>query len=814
MANDPSRIIPTLIEEEMKRSFIDYSMSVIVSRALPDVRDGLKPVQRRIIFAMDDLSLRHDKPHKKSARIVGETMGKYHPHGESAIYDALVRLAQPFNMRYPLVDGHGNFGSVDGDPAAAQRYTEARLTVFAEELLVDIEKETVDWLPNFDDSLKEPAVLPSRIPNLLVNGSAGIAVGMATNIPPHNLGEVLDALDALIDKPDLSSLELMMYIQGPDFPTAGLIVGSDAIRQLYATGRGILTLRAKTRIEKEKNGKQTIIVDELPYQVNKARLIESIAALVRDKKVQGVTDLRDESDKREGLRIVIEVRRDVEAEVVLNQLFKHTNLQTSFGGIMLALVDGRPQVLQLKGMLHYYLMHRKDVVIRRTKFELRKAEERAHILAGLVIALDHLDEVIALIRSSSSRPVAHQGLKERFGLDDIQASAILDMRLHQLTGLERDKIMEERSKLLKEIEFLRAVLASDRMVMGIIKKELRDVKKAFADPRRTRIVDAALDIREEELIVEESVSVLLTRMGYIKRMPLTLYRSQRRGGLGATAMQMREEDFVDIVLTVTTRQSLLLFTTSGKVYWLRVYDIPEAGKQAKGHLVSRLVQLSDDERVTALIPVSQDEGGDLFFVTKNGICKRTPFADFSNIRRSGLRALTLKEGDSLIKVKHVSGDDEMLVASADGKTLRFRVDDVRSMGREAAGVIGMRLRKDDYVIGADNTFPGGVVLLLSLYGYGKVTPVEEFPLHRRGGGGVIALKVTEKSGPLTVMRIVHQADEALLMTAEGVAIRTRLSEVKLQHRASLGVRVMRIEPPDRLSACGVFEADEIEPEEP
>lgn len=808
MAEDVTRIVPTLIEEEMKRSYIDYSMSVIVSRALPDVRDGLKPVQRRIIYAMDELSLRHDKPHKKSARIVGETMGKYHPHGESAIYDALVRMAQPFNMRYPLVDGHGNFGSVDGDPAAAQRYTEARLTAIAEELLVDIDKETIDWLPNFDDTLKEPTVLPSRIPNLLINGSSGIAVGMATNIPPHNLGEVVDALDALIDNPELSSLELMQYVQGPDFPTGALVVGTDAVRSLYTTGRGILTVRAKTRIERERSGKQTIIVDELPYQVNKARLIESIATLVRDKKIQGVTDLRDESDKKEGLRIVIEVRRDVEAEVVLNQLFKHTNLQTSFGGIMLALVDGRPQVLNLKGMLWHYLMHRKDVVIRRTKFELRKAEERAHILAGLVIALDNLDEVIALIRASATPQAAHQGLMERFGLDDIQAKAILDMRLERLTRLERDKIIEERRQLLKEIEYLKAVLGSERMLMGIIKKELRDVKKSFADPRKTRIIDAVDEIKEEELIVEEEVTVLLTRMGYIKRMPLSVYRSQRRGGMGATAMQTRDEDWVEKVVTTTTRQSLLLFTTSGKAYWLKVYDIPEAGRQAKGYLVSRLVQLAEDERVTAMIPVSLDAEGDLFFVTKNGICKRTPLSEFSNVRRSGLRALTLKPGDSLIQVKRVTDGDEMLIATADGKTIRFAVEDVRAMGRQAAGVIGIRLREGDTVVGADSTVRGGLVLLVSLLGYGKVTPLEEFPLHKRGGGGVIALKVSEKSGPLSVMRIVHKEDEMLLMTAEGIAIRTQVSEIKELHRASLGVRVMRIEPPDRLSACSVFEVDD------
>ena len=801
------RVVETLIEDEMKRSYIDYSMSVIVSRALPDVRDGLKPVQRRIIFAMDDLSLRHDKPHKKSARIVGETMGKYHPHGESAIYDALVRLAQPFNMRYQLVDGHGNFGSVDGDPAAAQRYTEARLATIAEEHLADIDKDTVDWASNFDESLKEPTVLPSRVPNLLINGSAGIAVGMATNIPPHNLGEVIDALVALIDEPDLSSLELMRYIPGPDFPTAGLLVGTEAVRSLYSTGRGVLTLRAKTRIEEQKNGKQVIYVDELPYQVNKARLIESIANLVRDKKIQGITDLRDESDKNEGLRVVIEVRKDVEAKVVLNQLFKHTSLQTSFGGIMLALVDKRPKVLQLKHMLWYYLMHRKDVVVRRTQYELRKAEERAHILAGLAIALDNIDEAISIIRSSPDGKAAQTRLIERFGLDEIQAKAILDMRLERLTGLERDKILQEREALLKEIEYFRAVLASEVMVMGIIKKELKDVRKAFADERRTKIIEKVDEVSDLELIHEEEVTVILTGMGYIKRMPLSVYRSQRRGGIGATAMQTRDEDQVDRVLTVTTRESLLLFTTQGKAYWLRVYDIPEAGKQARGYLVSRLVQLAEDERVTALIRVAHEAEGDLFFVTKNGICKRTPISEFSTVRRSGLRALTLKNDDALIKVREVNPDEEFLMASASGKTIRIKVDDVRAMGREAAGVIGMRLAKGDYIIGADSTSSGSMVLLVSLMGYGKMTPVREFPLHNRGGRGVIALKVSEKSGPLAIMRLVNPEDGVLLLTAEGVAIRTALSQVKVAHRATLGVRLMRIESPDRLAACSVFEME-------
>ncbi len=806
MAEEVRRIVQTPIEEEMQRSFIDYSMSVIVSRALPDVRDGLKPVQRRIIYAMDELALRHDKPHKKSARIVGETMGKYHPHGESAIYDAIVRMAQPFNMRYPLVDGHGNFGSIDGDPAAAQRYTEARLTAFAEELLTDIDKDTVDWQPNFDDTLKEPVVLPSRIPNLIVNGCVGIAVGMATSIPPHNLNEVIDALNLLIDRPDATVEELMEHVKGPDFPTGGLIIGREAIKSLYTTGRGILTIRARTRIEKEKNGRQAIIVDEIPYQVNKSRLLESIAELVRDKKIQGVTDLRDESDKNEGLRIVIEVRRDVEPQVVLNQLFKHTSLQTSFGGILLALVDGRPQVLTLKSLLWHYLMHRKEVVVRRTKYELRKAEERAHILAGLVIALDNLDEVIALIRASENRQEAEKGLMETFGLDKVQANAILEMRLERLTRLERDKIVEERQRLLKEIEYLRAVLASERMVMGIVRKELEDVKKSYGDDRRTRIVDAVEEISDDELIIEEDVTVLLTNLGFIKRMPLTAYRSQRRGGMGATAIQTRDEDWVEKVVVATTRESLLLFTTEGKAYWLKVYDIPEASKQARGYLVSRLVQLAENERVTAMIPVKADSDGDLFFVTSSGTCKRTPISEFASYRRSGLRAINLKEGDSLIHVRMVRSDDEeILLATQRGKAIRFKVSDVRPMGREAAGVKGINLAQGDSVVAADTVDQRGKALLVSMYGYGKLTDLSQFPLQRRGGSGVIAIKTNAKSGPLAVMRIITTEEEVLLMTAEGVAIRTPISQVKELQRAALGVRLMKIEPPDRLAACTVLE---------
>lgn len=809
MSDPAQKVTVTPIEEEMKRSYIDYSMSVIVSRALPDVRDGLKPVQRRIIYSMYELGVRHDKPHKKCARLVGEAMGKYHPHGDSAIYDALVRMAQPFNMRYPLVDGHGNFGSVDGDPPAAMRYTEARLTAMAEELLVDLDKDTVDFVPNFDESLQEPAVLPARIPNLLINGSAGIAVGMATNIPPHNLGETVDALVALIDDPDLTSADLMEYIKGPDFPTGGLIVGIEPVKSLYTTGRGVMKIRATARVEKDRSGKQHIIIDELPYQVNKARLIENIADLVRDRKIQGITDLRDESD-RTGLRVVLEVRKDVDAEVVLNQLFRYTQLEVSFGGIMLALVNGRPEVLTLKDMLSYYIAHREEVVSRRTKFELNKAEERAHILAGLEIALDNIDEAISIIRQSADGKEARERLMDRFGLDEIQAKAILDMRLERLTGLERDKIIEERHALLKDIEYLRAVLSSETMILGIIKQELEEVKEKYADPRRTRIVAKVEEISDEDLIVEQEVCVILTGMGYIKRMPLDIYRNQRRGGLGSTAMQTREEDWVEKVASTTTRDSLLLFTSHGKAYPLKVFDIPEAGRQGKGLHISRLVALDKDEKVTALIPVPDDpeNAGDLFFVTKQGMCKRTPFSEYSRPRKTGLRAINLKKGDSLILARLVEDGDQILIGTSYGKGLRMKVDDVRPMGRTARGVIGIRLDEGDQVIGADPVAPDSKVLLVSEYGYGKITKVSEFPLQKRGGKGVIALKVTEKSGKLAIMRVVPpEAEEALLVTAEGVAIRIKLSEVKVSRRANLGVRLMKVEPGDRISTCSIIEGE-------
>jgi DNA gyrase subunit A len=643
----------------------------------------------------------------------------------------------------------------------------------------------------------------------MINGSSGIAVGMATNIPPHNLGETVDALIALIDNPDLSSLDLMEYIKGPDFPTGGIIVGLEPIKSMYTTGRGVMKVRAKTKIETQKNGRQRIVIDELPYQVNKSKLIKTIADLVRDRKIQGITDLRDESDKS-GLRVVIEVRKDVEAEVVLNQLFKYTTLETSFGGIMLALVDGRPRVLDLKGMLSHYIMHREEVIARRTRYELRKAEEREHILAGLEIALANLDEVIAIIRSSQNGAEARTRLMERFLLDEIQAKAILDMRLERLTSLEREKILEERQALLKEIEYLRAVLSSEKMILGIIKKDLEDVKAAYADPRRTKIVAKAVEISDEELIIEQEVSVILTGMGYIKRMPLNAYRSQRRGGLGATAMQTRDEDWVEKVVSVTTRDSLVLFTTHGKAYWLRVFDIPEASKQAKGHLVSKLVSLEKDERVTALIPAPEnvEEAGDLFFVTKKGMCKRTPFSEYLSRRKTGLRAISLRQGDALILARLAQDGDEILIGTHFGKAIRMKVDDVRPMGRTATGVIAIRLDKGDFVIGADPVAPDSRVLLVTEQGYGKLSEVSDFPLQGRGGKGVLAIKKSAKGGNLAIMRVVNPEDEeALLITAEGIAIRIKLSEVKVARRNTLGVRLMKIEENDRLSACSIIEGD-------
>ncbi len=797
-------IVETFIEEEMKRSYIDYSMSVIVSRALPDVRDGLKPVQRRILYAMYEQGMRHDRPHKKSARLVGEVLGKYHPHGDMAVYDALVRMAQDFNMRYPLVDGHGNFGSVDGDAAAAMRYTEVRMAKIAGELLADIEKETVDFGPNFDDTLKEPVVLPAKIPNLLINGSAGIAVGMATNIPPHNLGEVVDALVALIDDPEAGNEKLMEYIKGPDFPTGGLITGSDRIRTLYTTGRSIITMRAKTRIERQKQ-KDVIIVDELPYQVNKANLVEQIALLVRDKKIQGVSDLRDESDKS-GLRVVVEVRKDTDPEVVLRQLFKHTALQQSFGAIMLALVRGRPVVLDLRGMLGHYLEHRKEVVIRRTTYDLKKAEERAHILAGLEIALANLDEVIALIRASASADEARKGLMERFGLDEIQANAILDMKLERLTRLERDKIIQERRALLKDIEYYRAVLASEKMVFGIIRKELLEIKEAYADKRRTQIVDEVEEISEEDLIVEEDMVVLLTHANYVKRMPLAVYRNQRRGGMGSTAMDTRESDFIERVVITTTKKSLLVFSDAGKAYWFRVYDIPEAGRHAKGYPVAKLLPLAETERLTALIPVDAESKGDLFFVTKRGVVKRTPVDAFLGTRRNGVAAISLKENDQLVLARLVEPGDEIVIGTRDGKALRLNVDSVRTMGRTAAGVRGIRLEEDDYVIGADPVSPGSLVLTVTERGYGKCTPAEEFPLRNRGGLGVKAARLTESGGKLAALRVVRPGDEAVLATAQGTVIRLAISQVKQLHRDTAGVKLMKVDPEDRVSAVAILEA--------
>ena len=799
-----SGVVETFIEEEMKRSYIDYSMSVIVSRALPDVRDGLKPVQRRILYAMYEQGMRHDRPYKKSARLVGEVLGKYHPHGDMAVYDALVRMAQDFNMRYPLVDGHGNFGSIDGDAAAAMRYTEVRMAKIAGELLADIEKDTVDFGPNFDDTLKEPLVLPARIPNLLINGSAGIAVGMATNIPPHNLGEVVDALVALIDDPDAGNEKLMQHVKGPDFPTGGLIIGQDQIRALYATGRSILTMRAKTRIERQKQ-KNLIIVDELPYQVNKASLVEEIALLVRDRKIQGVSDLRDESDKS-GLRVVVEVRKDTDPEVVLRQLFKHTALQQSFGAIMLALVHGKPLVLDLKGMLRYYLEHRKEVVTRRTEYDLKRAEERAHILAGLEIALANLDEVIALIRASASPDEARKGLMEKFGLDEVQANAILDTKLERLTRLEREKVIQERRALLKDIEYYRAVLSSEKMVFGIIRKELLEVKDAYSDKRRTQILDAVKEINEEDLIIEEDVVVLLTHANYVKRMPLSVYKNQRRGGTGSTAMDTREADFIERVVITTTKKSLLAFSDAGKAYWLRVYDIPEAGRHGKGYPAAKLLPLGEAERLTALISVDHESPGDLFFVTRHGVMKRTSVEAFLGTRRNGVAAINLSEGDQLVLARLVNPGDEIIIGTHNGKALRLRVDSVRTMGRTAAGVRGIRLEAEDYVVGGDPVTPEGLILTVTERGNGKCTPAREFPIRNRGGLGIRAVKVTESGGKLAALRVVKEDDDIVLATAQGAAIRLAVSQVKQLHRDTAGVKLMKVDPGDRVTAVAILEA--------
>lgn len=795
MAETPdSRVEEINISEEMRSSFLDYAMSVIVSRALPDVRDGLKPVHRRILYAMNELGMHADKPYKKSARIVGEVIGKYHPHGDFAVYDTMVRMAQDFSYRYMLIDGHGNFGSVDGDSAAAMRYTEARMSKISMEILRDINKDTIDYQDNYDGEEKEPEVMPARFPNLLVNGSSGIAVGMATNIPPHQLGEVIDGVLALSKDPDITIPELMEIIPGPDFPTAGLIMGRSGIRRAYETGRGSITLRAKVDIEEQRTGRETIIVTELPYQVNKARLIERIAELVRDKRIDGISDLRDESD-RNGMRIVIEVRRDANANVLLNNLYKQTAMQTTFGINMLALVDSQPKLLNLKQALYYYLEHQKVIIRRRTAFELRRAEARAHILEGLRIALDHLDEVISLIRSSQTAEIARNGLMTNFQLSEKQAQAILDMRLQRLTGLEREKIEEEYQELVKLIAELKAILADEEKILEIIREELIEVKERFNDERRTEIVTGGVEfIEDEDLIPEETIVISLTHNDYIKRLPVSTYRSQRRGGRGVQGMGMHEDDFVEHLLITSTHDTILFFTNKGKVYRARGFEIPEYGRTAKGLPLINLLDIDKDEFVNAIIPVKEFvDDWFLFFTTKEGISKRSSLSAFANIRTNGLIALNLREDDELISVRLTNGEKDIIMATKKGKSIRFHEEEVRSMGRTATGVKGITLDPGDEVIGMEVVNEGTDVLIVTENGYGKRTPESEYRPQSRGGKGLITSNITDKTGELVAMKTVTEEQDIMIITTGGVIIRTSVSNISSMGRNTQGVRLIRLD---------------------
>ncbi len=799
------KIIPVNLENEMKTAYIDYAMSVIVARALPDVRDGLKPVHRRILYAMQEAGMGSSKPYKKSSRIVGEVLGKYHPHGDSSVYDAIVRMAQSFSMRYLLVDGHGNFGSVDGDPAAAMRYTEARMSKIAELMLQDIDKETVDFVPNYDESLQEPAVLPAKFPQLLVNGTSGIAVGMATNIPPHNINEVIDGTLMLIKNPDTTIDELMKVIKGPDFPTAGLILGTEGIRQAYTTGRGIIKMRAQAHIETLSNGKPRIIVTELPYQVNKAKLVEKIAELVRDKTIEGITDLRDESD-RTGMRVVIDLRRDANAQVTLNQLYKHTPLQDSFGVIMLALVDGMPRVLNLKEVLGYYIKHQEDVITRRTKYELDKAEARAHILEGLTIALDHLDAVITTIRESRTAEIARTALMEGFSLTEKQAQAILDLRLQRLTGLEREKIEEEYQEVLKNIEWLKSVLADEGKIRQIICDELTAVKEKFGDERRTRITIDVSEMNMEDLIAEEDVVVTLTHNGYIKRMPIDTYRNQKRGGRGVTGMGTKETDFVENMLITTTHNTILFFTNRGRVYNLKAYEVPESGRQAKGTAIINLLQLEGGEIITAVIPVKEFKPeAFLFMATKNGIVKKTQLSEYSNIRKGGLIAINLDENDELIGVKFTNGNRYMILGTKQGMAIAFDEDDVRCMGRAARGVHGIRLSEGDEVIGMDVLRRDEEVLTVTAEGFGKRTSVSEYRTQTRGGKGIINMKVTPKTGEVIGLKVVHQGQELMLITTEGIVIRMDVDDISVISRNTQGVMLIKTDSGDKVASLATME---------
>lgn len=813
--SEENKLININITSEMKTSFLSYAMSVIVSRALPDARDGLKPVHRRILHSMNELGMHADKPYKKSARIVGDVIGKYHPHGDSAVYDAMVRMAQDFSYRYELIQGHGNFGSIDGDGAAAMRYTEARMSKIAMEMMKDINKNTVDFVENYDGEEQEPSVLPARFPNLLVNGSTGIAVGMATNIPPHNLREVISATLAIMDNPDISVLELMEeHIKGPDYPTGGTILGRSGIKSAYETGRGSVVTRAVVDVQEMSNGKKRIVVSEIPYQVNKANLIQKIADLVRDKEIEGITDLRDESN-RNGIKIVIELRRDVQPEVILNQLYRKTALQTSFGVNMLALVNGTPKQIGVKEALQCYIDHQIEVTVRRTRFELKKAQDRAHILEGLRIALDHIDEIIALIRASSDDKIALSGLIEKFNFSEIQASAILEMRFKRLTGLERDKIEAEYQNLLIVIEDLEDILANHSRVVEIIRTELSDVAQKYGDNRRTSISDADFDMQDEDLIPVEDVVISMTVNGYVKRLPLDTYRTQNRGGRGIKGMSVNEEDIVDSFITMSTHDHLLMFSSKGKVYRIKGYQIPNASRTSKGIPVVNLLSLDKDEKINTLISVKKEnEYQSLFFVTKFGLAKRVAIEEFDSIRQNGKIAISLRENDELVAVKPTFGDDEILIAASNGLAVRFNENEVRMMGRTATGVRAMKIAEGECIIGSATSQEGAYILSVSTNGYGKRTLFTEFRLSHRGGKGVIALKVTDKTGPLIAVRAVSGEEDAMIISDDGIIIRISLTNVATYSRATQGVRLINLNEQSQVAKVAIVEAEDgLETEE-
>ncbi len=805
-------IVGVNLEDEMKESYLDYSMSVIVGRALPDIRDGLKPVHRRILYAMFSEGLLASKRYSKCAGVVGEVLKKYHPHGDSAVYDALVRMAQPWNMRYPLIDGQGNFGSVDGDSAAAYRYTESRLTKLAEEMMADIEKDTVDFTPNFDDSTTEPRVLPTRVPNLLINGSDGIAVGMATKIPPHNLTEIINGLIAVIDNPQLSFEELIKIIPGPDFPTAGFIYGRGGIYNAYRSGRGKVIMRAKADIEPlgKNSDREAIIISEIPYQVNKARVIEHIAELVNEDKIEGISDLRDESD-RDGMRIVIELKKGVIANVILNQLYTHTQLQSSFGIIMLSIVNGRPLVVPLKDMLTHFVDHRRKVVIRRTAYELREAEKRAHILEGLKIAVENIDEVVQLIKQSPNPVEAKLNLRTRFGLSEIQAQAILDMRLQRLTGLERDKIIAEYNEILALILKLKEILGSETLIMQIVRTELVEIRDKFGDARRTEIIEGDLgDINLEDMIQQEEVVVTVSHLGYIKRQPVTDYRAQKRGGKGKQGMTTRDEDFVEKIFSANTHDTMLIFTSLGRVHWIRVYEVPEASRISKGKSISNLIQLQGEERVAAILTIKQySDNESVVFATKSGIIKKTALSAYSNPRAGGIIAIGL-ENDELVQVRLVKESEDILLSTSQGQTIRFDQSDVRNMGRTATGVKGISLSDGDTVVSMDIVKPGLTILTVSEFGYGKRTDLEEYRKQGRGGSGIITLKVTEKTGPVVCSQLVDEKDDLMLITNGGTIIRQHIKDISVIGRNTQGVRLINVDDNEKVVSAAIIENDETE----